>query len=151
MRNGTSRRGARGLKGIVGVLGAAAVIVLGMASPAAADPPTTDQFEFVFPDVNPCTGDIHTVTIVLTESQHFHGDNFIGSGKTTITTEPTEFSGRGTTTLVESKGVFVFRGVDILSDDAGNRISAKITFVEDPSTGAVRVERSELTCVHAAK
>jgi hypothetical protein len=37
------------------------VVALVVAAPAAADPPTAFPFEFVFDDVNPCTGDTMTV------------------------------------------------------------------------------------------
>jgi hypothetical protein len=33
------------------------VVALVVVSPAVADPPTAFPFEFVFDDVNPCTGD----------------------------------------------------------------------------------------------
>jgi hypothetical protein len=145
----TAHHGFRLLKGAAVALGAAGLIVVGLASPAAADPPTVEDFSNTFPDVNPCTGEMHTVTIELTESQHFHGDNFIGTGRTTITTEPTGFSGRGTATLVVTKGAEVFRLVDILSDAAGNRIMASVVFVMDPATGDIRVEDADLTCVHS--
>lgn len=149
MNGRTARPGFRLLKGAAAALGAAGLIVVGLASPAAADPPTVEYFSNTFPDVNPCTGEMHTVTIELTESQHFHGDNFIGTGRTTITTEPTGFSGSGTTTVVETEGAFVFRGVDILSDPAGNRIMASVIFVANPSTGDIRVVDADLTCVHS--
>ena len=35
---------------------------LAVAPPAAAGPPTAMPFEVTFPDVNPCTGLMHTVT-----------------------------------------------------------------------------------------
>jgi hypothetical protein len=145
----TARPGSRWLEGAAAALGAAGLIVIGLASPAAADPPTVEHFSDTFSDVNPCTGEMHTVTIELAESQHFHGDNFIATGTTTITTEPTGFSGRGTATVVETEGAFVFRHVDILSDAAGNRIMASVIFVVDPATGDIRVEDGELTCVHS--
>jgi hypothetical protein len=110
---------------------------------------TVEHFSDTFPDVNPCTGEIHTVTIELAESQHFHGDNFVGVSTTTITTEPTDFSGSGTATFVVTKGAEVFREVDILTDPAGNRIMANIIFVVNPSTGDIRVADADLTCVRS--
>jgi len=145
----TARPGFRLLKGAAAAFGVAGLLVVGLASPAVADPPTVEYFSDTFSDVNPCTGEQHTVTIELAESQHFHGDNFIGIGTTTITTEPTEFSGHGTTTFVVTKGAEVFRHVDILSDAAGNRIMASVVFVMDPATGDIRVEDGDLTCVHS--
>jgi hypothetical protein len=149
MSGRTARPGSRWLEGAAAVLGVAGLMVVGLASPAAADSPTVEYFSDTFTDVNPCTGELHTVTIELVESQHFHDDNFIGTGTTTITTEPTGFSGSGTSTVVETEGAFVFRHVDILSDAAGNRIMANIIFVMDPATGDIRVEDGDLTCVHS--
>jgi hypothetical protein len=149
MNGRTARPGFRLLKGAAAALGAAGLIVVGLASPAAADPPTVEHFSDTFPDVNPCTGEIHTVTIELAESQHFHGDNFVGVSTTTITTEPTGFSGSGTATFVVTKGAEVFREVDILTDPAGNRIMANIIFVVNPSTGDIRVADADLTCVRS--
>ncbi len=108
------------------------------------------MFERTFTEVNPCTGEEHLITIRLEEFLHDQGDPFVLHAVTKITTSPTGFSGGGTATVAESRGAFVFRLVEIMSDEAGNRISAKTVVVEDPATGTVRVERSELTCVHAA-
>lgn len=52
--------------GLGSLAAAVALVALVFAVPAAADPPTALPFEFVFDDVNPCTADIHTVTIAGT-------------------------------------------------------------------------------------
>jgi hypothetical protein len=36
-----------------------------LAVPASAGPPIELPFEFVFDEVNPCSGDIHTVVITV--------------------------------------------------------------------------------------
>jgi hypothetical protein len=133
----------------LGALGASALMVMMLASPAAADPPTLDDFSMTFPDVNPCTGEIHTVTVELTLFQHFHGDRFVEHGVSTVTTS-TGFEGGGTTTLVDTDGAFVFRLLDVLTDEAGSRIMARTIFIVDPVTGDVRVQSGDLKCVHAA-
>ncbi|RXZ73140.1 hypothetical protein [Agromyces albus] len=124
-------------------------MVMMLASPAAADPPTIDDFSETFPDVNPCTGLIHTVTIDHTFFQHHHGDRFIEHGVSSVTTS-SGFEGGGTSTFVETDGAFVFRLLDVLSDEAGSRIMARAIFIADPVTGAVRVDRFDLKCVHDA-
>lgn len=131
--------------------GALLVVSLSLANapPATADPPVQDIFEETFDDVNPCTGLTHTVTIGFVFHQHNHGERFVEHGETTITTAPTGFVGRGTTTLVENGQVLVFRETDILSNDAGDRIRARLLFVMDAATGTVKVEEFELTCVGA--
>jgi hypothetical protein len=148
-RSTTRGAGAGWIKGTFGALGASALMVMMLASPAAADPPTIDEFTITFPDVNPCTGETHTVTIELTFFQHDHGDRFNEHGVSSVTTS-TGFEGGGTSTFVENDGAFVFRLVDVLSDDAGSRIMARSMFIADPVTGAVRVERFDLRCVHDA-
>ncbi|MBT2500181.1 hypothetical protein J7E25_13895 [Agromyces sp. ISL-38] len=150
MTRRSTTHGVGWLKGTVGALGASALMVMMLASPAAADPPTLDDFTITFPDLNPCTGETHTVTIELTFFQHDHGDRFIEHGVSSVTTS-SGFEGGGTTTLVETEGAFVFRAVDVLTDEAGSRIMARTIFIVDPETGAVRVERGDLTCVHAAE
>jgi hypothetical protein len=148
MRRLLSSRVAAFVKRIVGALGASALVLAMVAVPAAADPPTVETFEFTFEDVNPCTSEIHTVSITLTVFQHFHGDRFVGHGETTVSTT-TGYSGGGTTTVVESERLVVARGTDILTNEAGSRIMASFVFVQDLATGTVKVDMSELTCVRA--
>jgi hypothetical protein len=137
------------LKRTMGALGASTLVMAILSSPAQADRPTVDTFVDVFEDVNPCTGEIHTVSIALTLFQHDHGDLFVEHAETTVTTTPTGFSGGGTHTFVESERLLVFRLTDVLTNEAGSRILARFVFVADPATGTVRVERAELTCVRA--
>ena len=149
MRRLLSSRAVAVVKRIVGTLGVSALVVAMLASPAEADPPTVDTFEVTFEDVNPCTDEIHTVTIALTLFQHFHGERFVEHGVSTVTTTPTGFSGGGTTTFVETERLIVFRQTDVLTNEAGSRIMASGVFVADPATETVRVDRFELTCVRA--
>jgi len=123
------------------VLGALAltVVALALAVPAAADPPTASPFEFVFDDVNPCTGDIHAVTIAGTTSVHDHDGRIVAYSERTITTSPTGFVGRGTDTYVLNGQVEMFRLTDILTNPSGDRIRAHFVIVVDLSTGTVRV------------
>jgi hypothetical protein len=123
------------------------VVALSFAVPAAADPPTAFPFEFVFDDVNPCTGDIHTVTIAGTTFLHSHDGRIVASSERTITTSPTGFVGHGRDSLVENGQVIMFRLADILTNASGDRIRARFVIVLDASTGTVRVEKGELTCL----
>jgi hypothetical protein len=76
------------------------MVALAFAVPAAADAPTEIPFEFVFDDVNPCTGDIHTVTIAGTTSVHEHDGRIVAVSERTIMTSPTGFVGHGTDSYV---------------------------------------------------
>ena len=148
MRRLLSSRAIAVVKRIVGTLGASALVLAMVAVPAEADPPTVETFEFTFDDVNPCTDEIHTVTITFTVSQHDHGDRFVGLGETTVSTS-TGYSGGGTRTVVESERLVVARGTDILTNEAGSQILASFVFVEDLAAGTVKVDMFELTCVRA--
>ena len=121
-----------------------------VAAPAAADPPTAEPFEFTFPDVNPCTGLIHTVTIAGTTFFHSHDGRIVARSERTITTVPTGFVGHGVDAFLDNGQVFKFTHTDILSNPAGDRIRARVVFVVDLSTETVRVEKGELTCLGPA-
>ncbi|MGH3102677.1 MAG: hypothetical protein ACRDN6_01090 [Gaiellaceae bacterium] len=126
------------------------VVALAFAVSAAADPPTEIPFEFVFDDVNPCTGDIHTVTIAGSTFVHFHGDRIVAYSQRTITTSPTGFVGHGTDSYVLNGQVEMFRLTDILTNPSGDRIRARFLIVVDLSTGTVRVVKGGLTCLGPA-
>jgi hypothetical protein len=126
------------------------VVALSVAGPAAADPPTAFPFEFVFDDVNPCTGDIHTVTITGTTFVHDHDGRIVAYSERTITTSPTGFVGHGTDSYVLNSQVEMFRLADILTSPSGDRIRARAVIVVDLSTGTVRVEKGGLTCLGPA-
>jgi hypothetical protein len=124
-----------------------AVVALAFVAPAAADAPTAIPFEFVFDDVNPCTGLTHTVTIAGTTFVHEHDGRLVARSDRTITTSPTGFVGRGTDTNVVNGQVEMFRLADILTNSSGDRIRARAVIVVDLSTGTVKVEKGGLTCL----
>ena len=126
------------------------VVALAFAVPAAADPPTEIPFEFVFDDANPCTGDMHTVTIAGTTSVHNHDGRIVAYSERTITTSPTGFVGHGTDSYVLNGQIEMFRLADILTSPSGDRIRARLVIVVDVSTGAVRVGKGGLTCLGPA-
>jgi hypothetical protein len=119
---------------------------LWVAAPAAADPPTAIPFELVFSDVNPCTGLTQTVTFTGTEFVHDHDGRVVGRGERTITTSD-GFVGHGTHSFVGNGQVLMFRLADILTNGSGDRIRATAVFILDLSTGTVRVDRGEVTCL----
>jgi hypothetical protein len=123
------------------------LVALSFAGPAAADEPSKIPFEFVFDDVNPCTGDIHTVTITGTTLVHSHDGRIVAQSERTITTSPTGFVGHGTDSYVLNDQVEMFRLADIATNPSGDRFMARFVFVIDVSTGTVRVDKFELTCL----
>ena len=122
------------------------VVALAFAAPVGADPPTEIPQLDVFPDVNPCTGLLNTVTITETFFAHSHDGRVNGHSERTITTSD-GFVGRGTDTFVDNGQVFKFRQIDILTNASGDRIRARFVIVLDLSTGTVRVQQFELTCL----
>jgi hypothetical protein len=129
---------------------ALAAVALALAVPAAADPATEIPFEFVFDDVNPCTGDIHTVTIAGTTSVHEHDGRIVAYSQRTITTSPTGFVGHGTDSYVLNGQTEMFRLTDILTDPSGDRFRARFVIVVDLSTDTVRVVTGDFTCLGPA-
>jgi hypothetical protein len=129
------------------VVGLVCVVALVFAAPAAADAPTIEQFVDVFDDVNPCTGEVMTVTFVGTAYIHEHESRFVVRAERTITTSD-GFVGHGTDSFVDNGQVVKFRQTDIMTNaTTGQRFRARGVFVLDLSTDTVRVERFELTCL----
>ena len=56
---------------------------MAVAAPAAADPPTEFPILDVFEDVNPCTGDVMTVTFIGAFFVHEHDStpSFVAKGR----------------------------------------------------------------------
>jgi len=125
------------------------VVALAFAVPAAADPPTEFPIFDVIPDVNPCTGNPMTVTFVGTLFVHEHGFRDVNLAHRTITTSD-GFVGHGTDSFVDNGEVLMSRITDIMTNASGDRFRARGVFVLDVSTGTVRVDRFELTCLGPA-
>lgn len=123
------------------------IVPLSAAVPAAADPATALPFEFVFDDVNPCTGGIHTVTIAGTTFVHSHDGRTVARSERTITTSPTGFVGHGTDSSVENGQVVMFRLADVLTNAGGDRVRARFVLVLDAATGSTKVLQGGLTCL----
>ena len=122
------------------------LLALAFAAPAAADRPTEFPILDVFPDVNPCTGNAMTVTFVGTVSVHSHDSRTVAIAHRTITTSD-GFVGHGTDSFVDNGQVVKFRQTDIMTNASGDHFRARSVFVLDLSTGTVRVDRFELTCL----
>jgi hypothetical protein len=138
---------------VLGALAAAVTLMalaLAFVAPAAADAPTEIPFEFVFDDVNPCTGAVDTVTIAGTSRVHDHDGRIVAHSERTITTSPTGFVGRGTDTYVLNGRVEMFSQADILTSPSGDRMRAVFVIVLDPTTGTVRVVAGGLACLGPA-
>jgi hypothetical protein len=127
-------------------IGLLSVVALAFAAPAAADAPTEFPILDVFEDVNPCTGDVMTVTFTGTFFVHEHDSRVVVRGERTNTTSD-GIVGHGTDSFVDNGQVVVFRQADILTNASGDHFRARGLFVLDLSTDTVRIESFELTCL----
>ena len=123
------------------------LLALAIAAPAAADRPTEFPILDVFQDVNPCTGNLMTVTFTGTVAVHEHGSRVVAIAHRTITTSD-GFVGHGTDSFVLNGQVLMARITDILTNaSSGERFRARGVFVLDLSTDTARVDRFSLTCL----
>jgi len=123
---------------------------IGLALPAAADPPVTDTFSVTFDDLNPCspTGEFHEVTINFEDRIHFHQNNFVLTSKRTGTTDSGFVMVNGTEHIVETQNVFAAGFTDVWSNPTtGERFIASGTFVFNGNTGTVQVDDFSLRCL----
>ena len=121
-------------------------LTLAGAGPAAADPPSEVSMTDTFPDIDPCTGLVHEVTIDVTFFVHAHDGVTVARGERALSTS-LGYTGRGTSSFVENGKVEMFRFSDIAADGSGNRLRASGVFVLDLRSGSVRIDAFELTCV----
>jgi hypothetical protein len=122
-------------------------LLLPAAAPAGADAPTqVGPIAETFADVNPCTGLAQTGTLVVRFYVHSEDGRIVARGDRTLSTS-SGFAGAGTSSYVLNGEVEMFRFTDILTNDTGDRIRARSVFVVDLSTGSVRVDSVELTCL----
>ena len=122
------------------------VVALAIAAPAAADPPTAFSFEDVFTDVNPCTGQVMTVTMRGSGGTHIHGSRIVDHAHRTITTSD-GFAGRGTDSFVVNGQVLKFTFNDMMANAEGDRFRAHGVVVVDLETDTARVDKFTLTCL----
>jgi hypothetical protein len=129
---------------IAPLLGAA--LVVSGAGPAAADRPFEEQVIEQFVDIDPCTGLEHEVTINVTFSVHLHDDRTVASGVHELSTT-LGYAGRGNSSYVWNGNVEVFRVTDLLTNDSGDTIRARVVFVGDLKNETVRLDKFALECV----
>jgi hypothetical protein len=123
-----------------------ALVAVVFAAPAAADPPTATPFEWVFDDLNPCTAEMHTVTISGTTYVHDHDGRAVAYSERTITMS-SGFVGHGTDTFVFNGQTSLWRLSDIATNSSGDRIRVRWTLVVDAATGATKAESGAFTCL----
>ena len=129
------------------VIALLSVVALAFPVPAAANPPVEEPILDVFTDINPCTGEVMTVTFVGSVRVHEHGERVVAIAHRTITTSD-GFEGHGVDSFVDNGQVLRATLTDILTNEAtGQRFRAHSVFVVDLATDTFRVGRAELTCL----
>jgi hypothetical protein len=109
--------------------------------------PTAVPIDAQFVDLNPCSGEDHTVMFKGTAWIHeLPGGQVVGHAERTVTTS-SGFEGRGTDTFVFNGQILKHTGNDLLRHESGDQIRARFTFVLDLSTSTIRVDKGEVTCV----
>ncbi|NIN67490.1 MAG: hypothetical protein GTO63_22865 [Anaerolineae bacterium] len=116
----------------------ASIAFLGFSGWAEAGKPTAVPFYFQFTDVNPCTGNDVTVTMIGTLWFHDHDGRSVVRIPRTITTSD-GFEGRGTLNEVINGKIEKFTLNDMLTHESGDKFRAHFVLVVDLSTGTVRV------------
>jgi hypothetical protein len=128
------------------IAGLVAAALLALAGPVAASAPIEQgPFVDVFPDVDPCSGQMHTVTISTTFRVHEHGDRAVAHAERTLTTT-LGYEGGGMSAFVTNGQIEMFRFTDMITNETGDRIRATGVFVVDLRSDTTRVDRFSLTC-----
>jgi hypothetical protein len=120
----------------LGLLAAFAV-----STPAAGAGPVIQPIEESFVDINPCTGEQHTVFVTGTFFE-FDRANGIGYRIDRVVTTSSGFTGGGTEVGIHDR---IFKVTDRLANAEGDILLANAVLVVDPS-GTVHVESFDLTC-----
>jgi len=124
-------------------------LLLTMGAPAMADKPAEIPLgPFEFEDVDPCTGDLHDITIFIDTFVHLgHPNNLVDRGvRTGFTSSDYElFAGNDIISL--NNGVFVNPFKDMWRHDDGRMFRARGVFVFNINTFEVQLDIFSLECV----
>jgi hypothetical protein len=118
------------------------------AEVVAAARPTGFTFEQKLVGPDPCSGEIHTLTITWTcrEQQQANGA-YVQICKREVVTDPTGYVGRGTLTVVDNGKIQNLRFTDVLKNDAGDRMQGRSHGLFDLSAGTVRIYKFDSVCL----
>ena len=124
-------------------------LLLTMGAAAMADRPTEIPFgPDVFIDVDPCTGDLHEVTIFFDTFVHLgHPNNHVDRAIRTGFTDSGYELFAGNDMFLQNNNVFRFKFKDMWRHDDGRMFRAGGVFVLNFNTGEVHVEKFAVKCV----
>ena len=116
-------------------------ILLAAPLPAAAAAPLVFPFSETFVDINPCTGEPHTIMVTGTFYE-FDRANGIAYRIDRLVATSSGLSGSGNEVGIGDR---IFKLVDILTSANGDTMRVNATIIRDPA-GTVHVESIDLTC-----
>lgn len=123
------------------------VVVVATAVPALADKPSTQTFEAVVEEFNPCTEAVHQMTFTVHVKEHEVGNQLVLVTSYTVATDD-GFIGQGHETAVE-RGAFVSASFNdkMTNAETHQKIATKGRFLL--KDGEVKLESFEKRCVRS--
>ena len=131
-----------------GLLAGLATVFVGIESQALADEPVNFSFPVSFSDINPCTGELHDITIFLDFYEHQgHPNNFVGRIVRSGWTSDGYETFAGGEIFVANRGVVSGRFKDMWRNEEGQMFHASGRFLFNINQLEVKLDRFELRCV----
>jgi hypothetical protein len=124
----------------------ASVAAVALAAPISADAPTAIPISVTFDDVDPCTGEIHTVSFDGVAYRHEHDGRVVAHSDLVITTT-SGYVGHGVEEEIVNGQMFQIVARHMLVNPNGNRVQARVLLQVDLTTGEVRRDYADLRCV----
>ena len=134
-------------KKLLGALGCVLLLSVGATGQANADQPIQFNDSVTFSDVNPCTGELHDVTLNFAVSLHEHRNNFVGHVRRSGSTSDGYTMINGTDSFVENSGVFRGSFVDQWRGPDGEKFRVRGVIVFNANQDQVKTDQFSLTCI----
>lgn len=124
-------------------------LLLSVAPAIFADPPAEIPFgPIVFDDLDPCTGESHTLTIFIDTFVHLgHPNNIVDRGVRTGFTSSGYELFAGNDLFLTNAGTFRMKFKDMWRHDDGRMFRAAGVFVVNFNTGEIVVNKFAIECV----
>lgn len=134
------------MRRVVTLLAVVLTMVGVMAAPAAADGEVTFRDSVTFEDINPCSGEVHTITINFLVQVHEHPDDVFIRVRSTGYTDSGYIMAHGSQTFSITDGVFQAQFDDPWNNpETGEKFGAAGRFLE--VDGEVIVDDFVLICL----
>ena len=134
------------------VVGTVVLALFGLVgASAAADEPTVSEFTEIFDDVDPCTGEVQTVTIHLEVREHLdHPNNFVATASQTGFTSAGYVMVAGHVHFDANRNGEHFVIANTWGNpDTGDRFGAHVLVVFNARQGELKFDAGRLQCLGA--